>query len=174
MSRQSAVIVRIRLPEPLDRLRHRHDPLAARGVPGHVTLVVPFVPDDRLTPAVRRSLAGIAGAVAPFDVRFEDVGRFPGVIWLAPDPAEPFRDLTERIVAAFPGHPPYEGRHDEIVPHLTIGLGEERELDRLEREIAVRPAFGATVRALEVIAEDDTNRWRRRWQIPLGGAVVRP
>lgn len=169
MTRQSAVIARIRLPQPLDRLRRRHDPLAASGVPGHVTLVVPFVPGERLTPAVRRSLAGIAESIAPFEVRFEGVGRFPGVVWLAPRPAGPFRDLTARTVAAFPDYPPYEGRHDRVIPHLTIGLGDEPELDRLAIEVAARAPFAVTVHAIEVIAEDDANRWRLTWRMPLGG-----
>jgi 2'-5' RNA ligase len=168
------VIARIRLPRPLDRLRRRHDPLAASGVPGHVTLLVPFVAGERLTPSVRRSLAKIADSIAPFEARFEGVGRFPGVVWLAPRPAAPFRDLTARIVGAFPDHPPYEGRHDRVIPHLTIGLGDELELDLLEREVAALPPFAATIKAIEVISEDDANRWRLTWRMPLGGDRARP
>ena len=68
-------------------------------------------------------------------MRFERTGRFPGVVWLAPEPAEPFIALTELLAAAFPDHPPYEGAHDEIVPHLTLGLGTESVLGRLARSV---------------------------------------
>ena len=33
---------------------------------------------------------------------------------------DPFGHLTARLTAAFPQCPPYEGRYDEIVPHLTL------------------------------------------------------
>jgi len=168
MTGRSAVIVRLRLPEPLERVRVRHDPVAAEGVPAHVTILFPFLPTDQLTPAVRRTLGRIAAGVAPFEVHFARVERFPDVVWLAPEPAEPFRVLTERVAEAFPDFPPYEGLHAEVVPHLTIGHGPGRELDRLERQVAVCPPFSARVGAIEVIAESGEQRWHRRWRIPLG------
>jgi hypothetical protein len=90
-------------------------------------------------------------------------------VWLAPQPAQPFIDLTERLAAAFPNHPPYEGAHDEIVPHLTIALGPDVDLDRLARKAArAGIAFRRRVQAMEVIAEDGTGRWHARWRLPLG------
>jgi 2'-5' RNA ligase len=171
MSGRSGVIVRIRLPPELEELRQRHDPMAPVGVPAHVTLLYPFLPSAELTPAVRRRISRLIREVRPFDVRFEGTGRFPGVVWLAPEPAEPFVDLTERLTAAFPDHPPYEGAHDDIVPHLTLGLGEAGVVRSLERAVRACPPFGERVRAIEVIAESGTDRWHRRWRIPLGPAV---
>ena len=169
MTGRSGVIVRIRLPEPLEELRLRHDPMAPAGVPAHVTLLFPFLATDDLTPAVRRRLAATAAGVRPFGVRFERTGRFPGVVWLAPEPAQPFIDLTERIVAAFPDHPPYGGAHEEMVPHLTIALLPDTDMDRLDRRITrAGVAFRRRVEAMEVIAEDGTGRWHARWRLPLG------
>jgi 2'-5' RNA ligase len=169
MTGRSGVVVRIRLPERLEELRLRHDPMAAAGVPAHVTLLFPFLTTDELTPAVRRRLARIASQVRPFSVRFDDTGRFPGVLWLAPDPTAPFIELTERLAAAFPDHPPYEGAHADIVPHLTVAFGDEAMLDRLERKV-VRAGIAVRrrVEAIEVIAEDGTGRWHARWRLPLG------
>jgi 2'-5' RNA ligase len=169
MSGRSGVIVRIRLPAPLEDLRAQHDPMAHAGVPAHVTLLFPFLATEALTPAVRRRLARIASQVQPFGVRFVRPGRFPGVLWLAPEPVEPFIDLTNRLAAAFPDHPPYEGAHADIVPHLTVAFGEAAVLDRLERK-AVRAgfAFRRRVEAIEVIAEDASDRWHARWRLPLG------
>ena len=169
MSGRSGVIVRIRLPPELEELRQRHDPVAPTGVPAHVTVLFPFLPTSDLTPAVRRRLAGIARQVRPFDVRFERTGRFPNVLWLGPEPVQPFIDLTERLAAAFPDHPPYEGAHADIVPHLTLAIGPAPDVDRLERKVArADVAFRRRVKALEVIAEDAEDRWHARWRLPLG------
>ena len=65
----------------------------SHGVPPHVTLLVPC-------PAA--------------------LDRFPGTLWLVPDPAEPFRGMTEALVAGFPEYRPYGGTFVEIVPHLTV------------------------------------------------------
>jgi 2'-5' RNA ligase len=169
MTGRSGVVVRIRMPAPLEELRQRHDPVASAGVPPHVTLLFPFLPTSDLTPAVRRRLTRIVGEVRPFDVRFETTGRFPNVLWLAPEPAGPFITLTERLAAAFPDHPPYEGAHADVVPHLTVAFGEEPDLDRLERKVLrAGVAFRRRIRAVEVIAEDGTGRWHERWGLPLG------
>ena len=125
--------MQVRLPPELEELRQHHDPMAPLGVPAHVTLLYPFLPSAELTPAVRRRIARLTRGVRPFDAGFERTGRFPGVVWLAPEPAEPFVALTELLAAAFPDHPPYGGAHDEIVPHLSLGLGAESVLARLER-----------------------------------------
>ena len=146
----------------------RHDPGATAGVPAHVTLLFPFLPSEDLTPVVRNRLARIAATGRPFDVRFERTGRFPGVLWLAPEPPAPFVELTERIAAAFPDHPPYEGAHADIIPHLSVALAQEAALDRLEGKVAAWAGFSDRVRGFEVLAESGTGRWHPRWRIPLG------
>lgn len=168
MSGRSAVIVRIPLPADLERLRQRHDPVADVGVPAHVSLVFPWLPSDELTPAVRRVLAAVAVATRPFEVRFERAARFPDVLWLEPEPGAPFRELTERIVAAFPAFPPYEGVFDEVIPHLTLARGDDALLDRLGRQVASCGPVRAPIRAIEVIAEAGSGGWHRRWRVPLG------
>ncbi len=62
----------------------------------------------------------IAARHEPFRVRFERVGLWPGVVYLAPEPADRFSRLIDDLVAAFPHHPPYGGAFDEVIPHLTI------------------------------------------------------
>jgi 2'-5' RNA ligase len=169
MSGRSGVIVRIRLPPELEELRQRHDPVAPTGVPAHVTVLFPFLVTSELTPAVRRRVAGVARQVRPFDVRFERTGRFPNVLWLRPEPAGPFIELTERVAAAFPDHPPYEGAHDDIVPHLTLGIADDHVIERLDRKVShAGVTFRRRVQALEVIAEDAEDRWHARWRLPLG------
>lgn len=167
----TAVVVRITLPAGLERLRHRHDPAAAAGVPPHITVLFPFLPVAHLGPGVRRELAAIAHGVAPFDVSFTGVGRFPGLVYLVPEPAGPFADLTTAIWQRFGEYPPYGGAHADVRPHLTLADSSTEPLDGIASEAARRLPFDRHVGALEVLAQEGGVRWRRRWRIPLG---VRP
>ena len=94
--RPSGLAVPIRLPPAIARLRRRWDRAARAGPRPHVTVLYPFLP----TPPARRPTSGGAWprspvAVEPFEVRFHRVRRFDdGVVWIEPEPAEPFRRLT--------------------------------------------------------------------------------
>lgn len=167
----SGVVVRVTLPGALERVRRRHDVAAASGAPAHVTLLFPFLPVARLEPCVRRELAEIAGGVAPFEVRFAEVGRFPGVVYLAPDPAASFARLTASIVAQFPDYPLYGGAYPEVVPHLTLTESDEAPLDAIAVAAQRSLPFTRHVSAIELLTEDRGGRWHRLWRIPLG---VRP
>ncbi|MER6514958.1 2'-5' RNA ligase family protein [Nonomuraea sp. NPDC001636] len=103
-------------------MRSRLDAAAADGVPAHVTILYPFLDRDRLDEV---ALGRLIAAHAAFDVRFAGCGRFPGVLYLAPGPERPFRELTEAVAARWPEAPPYEGRFASIVPHLTVADRQE-------------------------------------------------
>ena len=55
-------------------------------------------------------------------MRLERLAQFPnGIIHLVPDPDDALRDLTARLVAAFPAWPPYGGEFGgDLQPHLTV------------------------------------------------------
>lgn len=120
---ESAVLVPVPEAEAaVGRHRARLDRAAAEGVPAHVTVLYPFVPPPEITPATIEVLAAAVGSVTAFDCRFSATAWFgDDVVWLAPRPDAPFRALTRAVCAAFPGYPPYGGRHDDPTPHLTIG-----------------------------------------------------
>jgi 2'-5' RNA ligase len=164
----SAIVARIPPPYRLERLRRSWDWAASVGVPAHVTVLFPFLPARGLVPAVRRELAGIAADHPPFEVRFARVGRFPGVVYVAPEPSAPFTRLTEAVVARYPEFPPYEGAFDEVIPHLTIAEGADRPLDDIALRAERSLPFVRQVMALEVLVEGGDGRWRRRWRVPLG------
>lgn len=85
----------------------------------HITALGPFDPDP--SPAVLASVADLAATTAPVRVRLADLAQFPdGIIHLVPDPDAQLRDLTARLVATFPAHPPYGGAFDDVRPHLTV------------------------------------------------------
>ena len=90
-------------------------------VHAHVTVLGPFLPDP--APADLERVARIVAEVAAFDFRLERLGEFgDGIIHLLPDPDASFRELTRRLVAAFPQCPPYGGAFPEPVPHLTLDM----------------------------------------------------
>ena len=91
------------------------------GVPAHVTVLYPFLPPDAIDEGALGALAAAVASVPAFDCRFERTGWFGDeVLYLQPDPAEPFRRLTAAVWAAFLLCPPYAGAHDGSAPHLTV------------------------------------------------------
>jgi 2'-5' RNA ligase len=119
----SAVLVAVPgADDVVGRFRARLDRSAAWGVPAHVTVLFPFVPPDRLGPAVLDRLAAAVGSVPAFDVTFARLRWFGAdLLWLAPERDHPFRALTAAVWREFPDHPPYGGSHDDPTPHVTVG-----------------------------------------------------
>ena len=101
-------------------LRQRYDPIAAVGVPAHITVLFPFVPPDLLTDDDLARTTETFQRIRPFEFRLAQIDRFPESLYLVPEPDEPFISLTEAIVREFPEYPPYCGKFTEIVPHLTV------------------------------------------------------
>ncbi|MGH9077451.1 MAG: 2'-5' RNA ligase family protein, partial [Acidimicrobiales bacterium] len=119
---QSALLVPVPAAEPLvRRWRLAYDPVAPEGVPAHITLIVPWLPPDRLVEPDFARLADVLADVKAFDFCLATVGWFGRrVLWLGPEPAEPFLALTARLAARF-DTPPWGDEFDEVVPHLTVG-----------------------------------------------------
>ena len=118
---QSASVVPVPEAEPwVKDLRERYDPIAAVGMPAHITVLFPFIPPDLLTDSDLARAAEIFRRFQSFEFRLEQVGRFPESLYLVPELDEPFISLTEAIVREFPEYPPYGGKFTEIVPHLTV------------------------------------------------------
>jgi 2'-5' RNA ligase len=118
--------------------RDRHDPSAALGVPAHITLLYPFKPPQQIDDAVLGQLRAGFANFAPIAFALASIRRFPDVLYLAPDPAEPFRDLTRAIWRWHPETPPYGGRWPDIMPHLSVAnVASQHELDRIADEFAL-------------------------------------
>jgi len=122
-------------------LRARYDRADETGIPAHVTILAPFGDSED-------GLEALIADFEPFDFALTRVERWPGVLWLAPEPAGPFVALTTAVAARYPEHPPYGGAHDTLIPHLTVGHYEEppKELDADVRRglpIAARATYVA-------------------------------
>lgn len=89
-------------------------------VHAHITLLAPWV--ARPAAADIAEVARITEAADPFDVKLAQIGEFPdGVLYLRPEPDGHLRELTSRLMAAFPHCPPYGGQYgDDVIPHLTL------------------------------------------------------
>jgi hypothetical protein len=108
-------------------------------VPAHVTLIAPFVPPDELTEGLLAELATLFSDVVPFSFALQETAAFPdGTVYLAPEPAAPFRQLTHALAKAFPEYPPYEGRFETVVPHVTVPLLDHESVDDVARLVAER------------------------------------
>ena len=124
-STESAVVVNVPAAEPVvARHRERLDVAASWGVPAHVTVLYPFLPPKQIDDAVLAALARAVSAIASFRAQWTRTAWFDRqVLWVAPEPAEPFQALTAAVVREFPDYPPFGGRHEHVIPHLTVGNG---------------------------------------------------
>ncbi len=148
-----------------------HDPMAARGVPAHVTVLHPFrsVVDD----VTAGEIGMIASRIGSFDATFAVVDRFPGVVlFLSPEPLERFKALTRVFVEAFPDCPPYGGAFADPHPHLTVGSQiDDATADLVERAIVGGLPLATRVDRLTLLVEDDEGRWTVSQTWPLAGST---
>lgn len=171
---ETAVIVPVAAVEPLvASSRARLDRAAAWGVPAHVTVLYPFVAPGEVDDALLARLRHAVGSVPAFACTFARTRWFGDeVVWLAPEPAEPFAALTHAVWRAFPEHPPYAGAYDEVTPHLTVGQVECGTVEELRAaEAAVVPGLPVHTRiteALLVQGELGRLRWTAVATLPLG------
>ena len=141
------------------------------GVPLHVTVMYPFMPARALDPAEEQGIAELARGIEPFDFALTGLRRFPGVQYLAPEPAATFAALTERIQLRWPSCEPYDGAYDTVVPHVTVTFGDDPPADdaTLERDLPIR------TRATELWLLGQTSHgWQTTERFFLGGGNHTP
>ena len=167
---ESALIIDVPEAQPLvDEWRAKYDSSAQHGVPAHITVLYPFMPTEVIDEQLHADLRALFAAHPAFTFRLSHVARFPdAVAWLAPDPAEPFKALIEAIASQYPDYPPYEGIHEEVIPHLTVAEGGTELQDDVDA--ALTPALPIEAEATNVlmILEDETGWWSPGERYPLG------
>lgn len=117
--------------------RERYDPSARRNVPAHVTILYPFMPPERVDAAVLADLEALIRGVPRFDFRLDTTGRFPVSLYLAPQPGVGFAALTDVVYRAFPDYPPFGGKFDVLVPHVTVAHADDARLCEIELELRI-------------------------------------
>ncbi|MGW9032771.1 2'-5' RNA ligase family protein [Streptomyces sp. NPDC055722] len=165
---QTGLIVRFPDAEPAVRAwRERFDPSARAGVPAHVTVLFPFLDESRIDARVCSTLADMLGRHHAFDLRWEGCGRFPGVLYLAPEPDTQLRRLTEVIADRWPEAPPYGGKFTEVVPHLTIADGQDDGvLDEIEADLLGKLPITSRASSVDLMVYDGA-KWQKRASFAL-------
>ncbi|UNT00208.1 2'-5' RNA ligase family protein [Streptomyces tubbatahanensis] len=148
--------------------RARYDTAARHGGVAHVTVLFPFLPRDLITAAERAALRDLFAAQSAFTLTFADCGRFPGVLYLVPEPAAPLRALTAEVARRWPSHPPYGGLFGELAPHLTVAnSGGEDVHTRAEAHLRARLPVTARVDSVDLVVHEE-GRWLPWLDFPLG------
>jgi 2'-5' RNA ligase len=146
-----------------------HTRSGREGLAPHVTLLIPFADSESVPLAETRA---VIGSFEPFDFELTAVRRFAArdtVLWLAPEPADPFVAVTEALVRAFPEFRPYDGAFADIVPHLTVAIGRDPALlDRIERDLVASLPVRSRAGAATIVQHVD-DRWQPLSTIPFGG-----
>ncbi|MFD8263381.1 2'-5' RNA ligase family protein [Streptomyces griseoluteus] len=165
---QSGLIGRVPEAEAAVRARRdRLDPSARAGVPAHVTVLFPFLDESRIDDGACAAMGKVIGRHRPFEARFEHCGRFPGILYVVPEPDLPFRRLTEAVAERWPEAPPFGGKFDEVVPHLTIAQGQDDAvLEEAEADLRGRLPVTARVSSVDLMVHDGTE-WRQRASFAL-------
>jgi 2'-5' RNA ligase len=164
---RTAVIIPVRLPGSLERIRRRNIAEAGAGLPAHVTLLYPFVAASELQPGHREKLAATLHGLEAFDYRLTSIGGWPGVVYVAPKPRAPFYRVAGALARDWPDYPPYGGDFP-FEPHVTVAEPADAPV-LAEARAAARSTLPAACRAAAavLIVEDATGRWRTRWRFPF-------
>jgi hypothetical protein len=167
---QTALLATVGEAEPLvGHWRRRFDPSASAGIPAHVSIIFPFLDIDRISTAVIEDLRTLIGARGPFTVRFDECRRFPGVLYLAPEPDQPFRALTESMARRWPEAPPYAGQFTDVIPHLTVADGPPPGVfDEVEAALTEQLPITATISSVSLFVSDG-DRWRHHTEFLMLG-----
>jgi len=166
---RSALILPVPEAEPLvAEWRARWDPNASLGIPAHITLLFPFLPQDRITSAEVTRLRDLFSQIPEADISLTHTARFDGVLYLAPEPDGFFRDITMRLWAMYPDTPPYGGLYDDMKPHLTVVQSVDEVVLR-QAESALSEGLPVAVRPREawLLLEATDGRWHQHTRMPF-------
>ena len=168
---ETAVLIRVPQAEPLvGDWRRRHDPSAAVGVPAHVTLIHPFLPAEEIGADETAALRALFEHAEPFAVDLVSPARFPGVLYLRPEPDGPLRSLIDEVQRRFPDHPPYGGAFDEVIPHLTVAeTDDQKQLIAIESSLSIGLPVRVEVDEAALMAEQPGGPWRVVETFAFGG-----
>lgn len=139
----------------------QHDPSAPARMPPHVTLMFPFLPQSELSDLVFQGLTDLLSHVTAFECAFRRIGEFEkGVVYLEPDPGEPFTDLTAALAERF-GVLPYGGAFGSVIPHLTVAiLGSFADRLAIKRELSPALPVHAVATAAWLMVGGNSLGWK--------------
>jgi 2'-5' RNA ligase len=166
---RGAIIVPVPEAEPLvGAWRQRYDPSATRGVPAHITLLYPFLAAADLGTDGLLFLENLFAATQPVRARLVAVAEFPGVLYLAPEPASWFADLTHALSERF-GLLPYGGLYEHVTPHLTVAHGAEpAAMASISAQLSPRLPIAFAAGEAWLMEQRDQGVWQHEATFPVG------
>ena len=103
-----------------------------------------------------------------FDFALTSVKAFPnGVLYLAPEPAEPFVEITEALTDRWPDHPPYNGAYSSVIPHLSVAMANGASVAELEADLNGGLPVRTHADAVWLMEGQPEDRWAIRAVFPL-------
>jgi 2'-5' RNA ligase len=170
---ESTLLIEVPQSEPLVRAyREAHDPVAKLGIPAHITLLYPFRHPSQIDDTLIPELRSLFSQHGSFSYRLAEIRNFPATLWLAPEPSEPFKALTEELVSRYPDAQPYGGGYDEIIPHLSVA--DRKSTDELAEITIEFRKVASQFLPIESFAEEVTlmtrqdGFWKRTTSFALG------
>jgi 2'-5' RNA ligase len=171
-SPDSALVIAVALPPDLERLRLRHVPDAAAGLPAHVTLLHPFVAPSSIDGAVVSSIDRVVSGHRAWTMTQAAPGRWPDAVYATVEPDAPARALQAQLAATFPDLPLYGEPGLRFEPHVTLAEGEGAAdpLVTLDAAWAELPVTRAIDEIALIVRSD--GHWRMARAFPLAAAAT--
>ncbi|MFI8260803.1 2'-5' RNA ligase family protein [Streptomyces sp. NPDC085665] len=164
----TAVVIVLPDAAPLLDAAWRIDPtLVRRGVPAHVSLLYPFVPEPALTGRDEKAVRSLAAGFPAADLVLEEVVTAPGFVAVTVPGLQPAVDAFRN---QWPGLRPYGGRFGaEPAAHVTVAMGADDPTTATRVRTAVDSLLPLRIRAAEVQLVVLTKEgWQSRFTAPLG------
>ena len=155
-----------------DHYRKLYMPDTMERIEPHITVVIPFVPFDELDEALPK-LQKVLQRCPPRALAIRGFATFPKerILYLYLAHPERVLSLYRDIFEEFPQYPAFEGKHKNIIPHLTVGVFEDPdELQRAYAPLSEQRLFiGWDVEYLSVLCEGEDGHWHAWADLALGG-----
>ncbi len=128
----------------------------------------------RIDAALLAELAAFFAQVPAWDFTLAETARFPGVLYLAPQPALPFQRLITGLAARYPDAPPYGGAFPGgVVPHCTVAhaahVTEITPLDAVASAVAASLPIPARAHKAWLMTKGASCRWGQAARSALAG-----
>lgn len=118
----TAVVIGLPDATPLLDAAWRIDPaLVRRGVPAHVSLLYPFVPESALTVQDEKGVRSLAASFPAADLLLEEIVTASGFVAVS---VPGLQAIVDAFHARWPGLRPYSGRFGaRPAAHVTVAMG---------------------------------------------------
>lgn len=153
----------------LQPYRSRHKPPDEGGMVEHISLHFPFLAPAQLDGALASLEVFISGHPSfPYELRQTAWFDEQGILYLSPEPADVFVDITHQLSDLF-GVTPYGGLYEDVTPHLTVGYHcAQDSLERLAQDLQEDLPIAAMAREVWAMVGCPESGWELHARFPFG------